>query len=181
MKLLPVIILTFLLIFGCDSLIGPAGPQGEHGETGRHGEKGETGEPGAEGPQGEKGETVYTVIAVDEEKGSLIIIDATWSYEIGLFSDGPLKVTGIVKNLGTTCLEYVQIHIKAYDSDNQIINSYSDYVGSIFDTLKPGQESLFKITDYYCDKEPSKVSYGYSFDTSVNVPAPKISSGSETN
>lgn len=181
MKLLPILILIIGLIFGCDSLKGPIGPQGEQGEpgVGIQGEKGETGEPGPEGPQGEKGEAVYTEIAFDEEKGSLIISDATWSYEIGLFSEGPLVVTGTAKNIGTTNLEYLQIHIKAYDSSNQIISAYSSYAGSVFDTLKPGQESWFKITDYGCDKEPSKVTYGYSFDTSVSVPAPKISTGAK--
>jgi len=181
MKLILFIILITVLIFGCDQLKGPTGPQGEQGETGEgiQGEKGETGETGPEGPQGEKGEAVYTEIAVDEEKGSLFISDATWSYETGLFSSGPLIVTGIAKNVGTSNLEYIEIHIKAYNSADQIISVYSSYAGGIFDTLKPGQESWFKITDYGCEEEPSKVTYGYSFDTSVSVPAPKISSGTQ--
>lgn len=188
MKLLPVLILTLLLIFCCDSLKGPAGPQGEQGETGEtgepgpegsQGETGETGEPGPEGPQGEKGEAVYTEIAVDEEYGSLFITDATWSYETGLFSEGPLIVTGIAKNVGTTVLEYVEIHIKAYDSAEQIISTEYDYLEGY--DINPGQEIWWKVTDYGCDKEPNKVTLGYAFDTSVSVPAPKISAGAELN
>jgi len=199
MKLLPVLILIFVLIFGCDSLKGPTGPEGlpgikgDTGETGIQGEKGntgetgdpgsqgeqgetgETGEPGPEGIQGETGEAIYTEIAVDEEKGTLIISDATWSYEIGLFSEGPLVVTGLAKNSGTTVLDWVEIHIKAYDSTDKIISADSDYLYSY--QLNPGQESWWKVTDYYCDKEPSKVTCGYSFDTTVIVPAPKISAG----
>ncbi len=63
MKLLPVLILTFFLIFGCDSLKGPAGPQGEQGETGEHGEKGNTGSKGSQGEQGEPGKDFeFTII-----------------------------------------------------------------------------------------------------------------------
>jgi hypothetical protein len=181
MKLLPVIILTIFLVSGCDSFRGPTGPQGEHGEKGEQGEKGEKGYTGGEGEQGEKGEAVYTEISVDEEKGSLFISEASWSYEKGLFSSGPLVVTGLAKNTGTTALEYVKIYINSYDSADQIISLHSDYIGSIFDTLKPGQQTWFKTTDYGCDKEPNKVTYGYSFDTTVTVPAPKISSGAKLN
>ena len=58
MKLLPILILPIVLIFGCDSFKGPTGPHGEQGETGEsvQGEKGDTGEPGPEGTQGEQGE-----------------------------------------------------------------------------------------------------------------------------
>jgi hypothetical protein len=181
MKLLPVIILTIFLFSGCDSLRGPTGPQGEHGEKGETGvgEKGEKGDTGGKGDKGEKGETVYTEISVDEEKGSLFISESSWSYEKGLFSSGPLVVTGLAKNVGTTILEYVEIHIKAYNSADQIISSDYDYLDVYY--FNPGHEIWFKITDYGCNKEPNKVTLGYCFDTTVFVPAPKISSGAKLN
>jgi len=60
-KLIPILILTFFLIFGCDSLRGPTGPDGAQGEKGDQGEQGEQGlqgesQTGLEGPQGEKGD-----------------------------------------------------------------------------------------------------------------------------
>lgn len=182
MKLLTVLILTACLISGCDKLEGPSGPQGEQGEPGvsentgpegPQGEKGETGETGPQGPQGEKGEAVYTEIAVDEEKGSLLITDATWSYETGLFSDGPLIVTGLAKNAGTTVLETVKIYIKAYNSSGQRISSYQERIEEYY--LNPGHETWWKVTDYDCNEEPSKVTCGYSFNVMISVPAPKKS------
>ena len=183
MKLLPVIILTFLLIFGCDSLIGPAGPQGEqgkHGETGETGPQGETGESegkgdtGPQGPQGEKGETVYTEIAVDEDNGALLITDVTWSYEKGYFDDWEIVVTGLVTNVGTSVLEEVKIYTKAYNSSGQRISAYNERIDEYY--LNPGQDSWWKVKDSYCSQEPDKVTCGYSYDVRVIIPAPKISS-----
>ncbi|MBA7551063.1 hypothetical protein ES705_43597 [subsurface metagenome] len=76
-------------------------------------------------------------------------------------------------NTGTTVLDWVEIHIKAYDSAGQIISIDHDNLDSYH--LDPGLESWWKVTDYDCDEEPSKVTCGYSFDLTVTVPAPKIS------
>ena len=197
MRFLFVVILAVCLISGCDSLKGPTGPDGPQGEQGTQGEKGDTGEngdtgsPGDQGIQGEKGDTglqgdqgekgdtgekgeaVYTDVAIDEEKGFLLITDASWSYENGWLSDYSLVTTGLAKNVGTTLLDDVTIYIKAYDSSGRLISSSSAWIDEFY--LKPGQESWWKVEDNYCNKEPSKVTFGYSFDVTVSVPAPKRS------
>ena len=178
MKLLPVVILAVCLSFGCDSLRGPTGdtgPSGTKGEKGTAGDKGDTGPQGDQGPQGEKGDAVYTDISVDEDKGSLLITEVTWSYDPTRYLS-KLLVKGLAKNVGTNVLEYVKIHTKAYDSSDQFISSDYGYVDEW--DLNPGQEARWKIEDYYCDQKPSRVTFGYSFDVSVSVPAPKRSPAS---
>lgn len=160
---------------GTQGEIGNTGSQGDQGIQGEKGDTGDTGEIGPQGPQGEKGEAVYTEVAVDEDKGSLLITDATWSYEEGLFSSGPLEIMGIAKNTGIYTFDYVTIYTKAYNASGQIISAYSGYAGSVFDTLMPGQDTWWKITDYVCNEKPDKVTLGYSFDVTVVVPAPKKS------
>jgi len=164
-------ILILILFFGCDALRGPTGPQGEKGDAGKQGPQGDHGEQGDQGPHGEKGEAVYTEVAKDENAGSLQITDATWTYEEGIFTSGPLVVTGLVKNTGTVLLGWLEIHIKAYNSAEQLISVDYSYISGY--DLHPGGETFWKITDYGCDQEPYKVTCGYAFDVRVIVPAPK--------
>lgn len=159
---------------------GEKGDSGSQGEQGPPGEKGDTGDTGPQGPQGDGGEVVYTEVAVDEEMGSVLITDAIWTFDEGYYFSGPLVVTGIAKNTGIYSLDYIKIYTKSYDSSGKIISSEYGYAGSISDSLMPDHEIWWKVTDYGCLEKPNKVTLGYSFDVTVVVSAPKISSGSET-
>jgi len=158
MKKLSFMIIFVILFFSCESLKGPAGPQGEKGEQGE------------QGPQGEKGESVYTEVSVDETSGNLLISNVIWYLE-----ESPstvLIVKGLAKNVGSTNLEYVTIYSKSYDFSGNLI-SLSDMYNIDKYALAPGEESSWKLTDHDCVKEPFKVTIGYTFFTSVVIPAPK--------
>jgi len=166
-----IFILILTLFLSCDALHGPTGPQGEKGDAGEQGSQGYQGDQGDQGPQGEKGEAVYTEVARDENTGALQITEATWKYELGIWSDGPLEITGLAKNTGTVYLEWVEIHVKAYNTAGNLISADNTYIDGY--DLNPGDEVYWKITDYDCDEEPNKVTLGYAFDLRVSVPTPK--------
>lgn len=115
------------------------------------------------------GKDIFTEIAVDEDTGNLQITNTSWSFEENYISY--LSVKGIVKNVGSTTLDYVKIYSKAYNDSDRLISS--DYTSIVPWRLDSGQETSWKITDYDCENEPSKVTIGYSYDVTVNIPAPK--------
>jgi len=157
MKKFYFVIIISILFIGCESLTGDQGEQGIRGEK------------GDQGDQGEKGDAVYTEIAIDEDTGTLQITDVSWSFE-GTYSNY-LSVTGLAKNVSIVTLDYVKIHIRAYNESDKLIST--DYTSIDTWHLIAGQECIWRITDYGCEYEPSKVTIGYSYDVSVNVPAPK--------
>jgi len=55
MKFIPVLILTILLVSGCDTFRGPSGPDGSQGDQGIQGEKGDSGDKGDAGDKGDVG------------------------------------------------------------------------------------------------------------------------------
>ncbi|MBA7542696.1 hypothetical protein ES705_35020 [subsurface metagenome] len=112
---------------------------------------------------------IFTEIAVDEDTGALQISNTTWSFEEKYISY--LIVKGIVKNVGSTTLDYVKIYSKAYNDSDQLISSDYTFVDNW--DLDSGQETSWKITDYDCENKPNKVTIGYSYDVTVSVPAPK--------
>jgi len=159
MKLLPFSIMIIFLIFSCDSLKGPTGPQGEQGETG---------ETGNTGPAGDN----Y------EQEGSITFSDLYY-YRFHYDSyPGELKVSGDFENSGTTVLDNIKIHVKAYNELDGLIIHY--YFTPDHSVLGPGQKSSFEAY-FDCPQKPKRVTFGYSGNVPIYVPAPKISSGAKPN
>ncbi len=151
MKSLPVLILTICLCSGCDTFKGPTGPDGLQGETGN------------QGPQGETGEKY-------EQEGSITLSDL--DYYLNYFDDstGQLIVWGNMENSGTTVLDNIKIHVKVYNELDGLIIAY--YFIPDHSVLAPGEKSSFK-SEFYCRQIPERVTFGYSGNVPIYVPAQK--------
>lgn len=146
-------IFTFCLVFGCDELRGPNGPEGPQGEKGDQGEKGATGEN-------------YL------EKGSITLSNLHFNRGDFYKSICELIVWGDFENSGTTVLDNIKIHIKAYNElDGLIIVYYFIPYQSI---LAPSQKSSFEA-EFICPQEPARVTFGYSCNVPIYSPALKRS------
>lgn len=64
---------------------------------------------------------------------------------IGLKSDSSYRVSGEVKNTGSSCVDGINVISAFYDADGNIIDCTSD---SLYDSLIPGQTSEFEVYTY---------------------------------
>jgi len=151
MKIVTVVILAVFLFIGCE---GPEGPMGPRGQNGLRGDQGEI------GPAGEN----Y------EQEGSITFSDLHYNRKYFDESTGELRVWGDFENSGTTVLDNIKIHVKAYNELDGLIIAY--YFIPDQSVLAPGQKSSFEA-EFYCPQKPIRVTFGYSGNVPIYVPAPK--------
>ncbi|MBA7650120.1 hypothetical protein ES703_57921 [subsurface metagenome] len=154
MKILPVVILAVCLLSGCE---GPLGPMGPRGQKGLKGDQGET------GPAGEN----Y------EQEGSITFSDLHYDRNYYDKYPGELRVWGNFENSGTTVLDNIKIHVKAYNELDGLIIAY--YIIPDQSVLAPGQKSSFEAY-FNCPQKPKRVTFGYSGNVPIYVPAWKRTS-----
>ena len=121
------------------------------------------------GTKEEENDVVYTEVAVDEDNGILKISNVVWAYK----SMNPFRyiITGLVENVGISILYNVKIYTNAYNLSDELIESkYYLYPSPI----NPGQRLSWKIEYLYCEQMIHKLTVGYSYEVTVNVPALKV-------
>lgn len=111
---------------------------------------------------------VYTEVPVDSDD-HLTISDVSWRCEEWLSSHS-LTVTGNAKNTGTSFLNWIEIHVKGYDSSDKVVATGSSYIdgGIEYWGLSPGQSSTWTVSIFGVPVI-NKVTVGYSYEADVYI------------